>query len=106
MFWIPIDRTKAVPLIRQIYDQIRIRILHGELAAGERLPSTRELSSSLGISRNVVIEAYDQLFVEGYVDGKKGPDTYIAKRAYLEAIDQTEARSAFDIYQSENKPND
>lgn len=106
MFWIPIDRTKSVPLIRQIYDQIRIRILHGELAAGERLPSTRELASSLGISRNVVIEAYDQLFVEGYVEGKKGSGTYVAKGAYLDAVEQTEARSPFDIYQSENKPND
>ncbi|WP_459253422.1 GntR family transcriptional regulator, partial [Bacillus thuringiensis] len=44
MLWIPIDRSLDISLIRQVYHQIRERILNGELQSGEKLPSTRELS--------------------------------------------------------------
>ena len=57
MFWIEIDRTLDVPLIRQMYEQIRAKILCGELKADERLPATRELAMELQVSRNVVLEA-------------------------------------------------
>ena len=66
MLWIPIDRSLDISLIRQVYYQIRERILNGELQSGEKLPSTRELSSELNVSRNVILEAYDQLFSEGF----------------------------------------
>nr|WP_325355657.1 GntR family transcriptional regulator [Paenibacillus sp.] len=56
MIWIPIDRSLDKPLIRQVYDQIRSRILQGNLPGGERLPSTRALASDLQVSRNVILE--------------------------------------------------
>ncbi len=71
MFWLPIDRKIDKPLIQQVYEQIRKRILKGDLTAGERLPSTRHLAESLSISRNVVLEAYEQLMAEGYVEGRQ-----------------------------------
>jgi GntR family transcriptional regulator/MocR family aminotransferase len=58
MVWINIDRSLDIPLIRQVYEQLRMKILRGELIASKRLPSTRELSGNLGVSRNVIIEAY------------------------------------------------
>lgn len=80
---IQIDRTLNIPLIRQVYEQIRLSILNGWIVAGERLPSTRELASSLGISRNVILEAYEQLIVEGYIEGRKGSGTYVAEGTFL-----------------------
>jgi GntR family transcriptional regulator / MocR family aminotransferase len=81
MLWISIDRTSTVPLIRQIYLQLRDRILKGELPAGCRLPASRELAAELKVSRNVVLEAYDQLTAEGYLEGRTGSGTYVAQGA-------------------------
>ena len=86
MFWIPIDKSLDTPLIRQVYEQIRMRILRGELQAGQQLPSTRELASDLQISRNVILEAYDQLFSEGYIISHKGSGTYVAQGVLLEQM--------------------
>ncbi|MGG2091792.1 PLP-dependent aminotransferase family protein [Bacillus sp. S13(2024)] len=84
MLWISIDRSLDIPLIRQVYHQIRERILNGELQSGEKLPSTRELSSELNVSRNVILEAYDQLFSEGFLVARQGSGTFIAEGTYLE----------------------
>ncbi|EEK81162.1 Transcriptional regulator, GntR [Bacillus cereus ATCC 4342] len=84
MLWIPIDRSLDISLIRQVYYQIRERILNGELQSGEKLPSTRELSSELNVSRNVILEAYDQLFSEGFLVARQGAGTFIAEGTYLE----------------------
>ncbi len=99
MFWI--DRTLDIPLIRQVYEQIRTRILHGELVAGECLPPTRELASHLGISRNVVVEAYEQLLAEGYIEGRQGSGTYVAEGAYLDQQEKTDYLSFFEMQQEE-----
>ena len=84
MLWIPIDRSLDMPLIGQVYGQIRDRILKGELPSGEKLPSTRELSGELKVSRNVVLEAYDQLLAEGFLISRRGAGTFVAEGAYLE----------------------
>jgi GntR family transcriptional regulator/MocR family aminotransferase len=84
MLWLPLDRTSNVPLIRQLYLELRQRILNGELPAQQRLPATRTLAMHLGVSRNVVLEAYDQLIAEGYLEGRSGSGTYVAQGAYWE----------------------
>lgn len=84
MLWIPIDRSLDIPLKRQIYENIRKLILKGELKAGEKLPATREFASQLGISRNVVIEAFEQLLAEGYIVATQGSGSYVAEGAFLE----------------------
>ncbi len=84
MLWIPIDRSLDIPLIRQIYQQIRKRILNGQLKANERLPSTRKMASELNVSRNVILEAYDQLLAEGFLVARRGSGTYVAAGAFLE----------------------
>lgn len=106
MIWIQIDRTLDIPLIRQVYEQIRTRILHGELVAGECLPPTRELASHLGISRNVVVEAYEQLFAEGYIEGRQGSGTYVAEGAYLDKQEKTDFLSFFEIQHLKEDTND
>jgi GntR family transcriptional regulator/MocR family aminotransferase len=84
MVWIGLDRSSGAPLIRQIYDELRTRILNKELRSGEKLPSTRRLAEDLKVSRNVVLEAYEQLLAEGYLESAGGSGTYVAKGAAFE----------------------
>jgi Transcriptional regulators containing a DNA-binding HTH domain and an aminotransferase domain (MocR family) and their eukaryotic orthologs len=83
MRWFALDRESSTPLIRQIYYQISAQILEGQLVAGERLPSTREIAGELGVSRNVAMEAYDQLAAEGFLLGISGAGTYVAEGSRL-----------------------
>lgn len=68
--YVPIDRNSKKPLTKQIYLFIKEKVLGGELPAGQKLPSTRELSKELAVSRNVVLNAYAQLLAEGYLYSK------------------------------------
>jgi GntR family transcriptional regulator/MocR family aminotransferase len=64
-------------LNRQVYAGLRQAILDGTFGAGARLPSTRDLAEQLGISRTVIVLAYEQLLAEGYVVGRGGSGTYV-----------------------------
>lgn len=72
-----IDRTRG-GIGRQLAEALRNAISRGELAAGERLPSTRALAESLGVSRGTVTEAYEQLMAEGSLDAQPGASTRVA----------------------------
>jgi GntR family transcriptional regulator/MocR family aminotransferase len=67
----------AGPLFLQLYRALRGAILSGKLPAGARLPSTRALSLEMGLSRNTVLLAFDQLLGEGYAVGRRGSGTYV-----------------------------
>jgi GntR family transcriptional regulator / MocR family aminotransferase len=77
-FVIPLSR-RGEPLFRQVYQGLRQAILSGTFRAGDRLPSTRDLASELGISRTVVLLAYDQLVAEGFAAGRGGSGTFVAQ---------------------------
>ncbi|APW42641.1 PLP-dependent aminotransferase family protein [Rhodoferax saidenbachensis] len=66
-----------MPLHRQLYEALRRAILDGKLAAGDRLPSSRELTQDLNLSRNTVVAALNQLCVEGYMSSRVGSGTYV-----------------------------
>ena len=68
-------------LARQLYQALRERILDGRLRSGTRLPAGRELAELLGVSRNTVGRAVDQLYAEGYVQARVGDGTYVAPLA-------------------------
>jgi GntR family transcriptional regulator / MocR family aminotransferase len=86
MLWVAVDRSQETSLIRQVYDQIRLSIVRGGLRAGEQLPSTRQLARELGVSRIIIVEVYEQLLAEGYLESRQGAGTYIAEGASLEVI--------------------
>jgi GntR family transcriptional regulator/MocR family aminotransferase len=67
------------PIYRQIYLRLRGAIEAGRLGAGELLPSSRSLAGSLSVSRNVVLIAYAQLQAEGYIRGRAGAGTFVAR---------------------------
>ena len=76
---IVIDRRAAAPLFRQVYAAISSSIVEGRLRAGSKLPASRELAEQLGLSRTVVVSAYEQLLAEGYATGRIGSGTYVAQ---------------------------
>ncbi len=65
-------------LNERLYRGVRKAILDGRLTSGARVPSSRDLAASLGISRNVVVMAFDQLTAEGYLESRVGSGTYVA----------------------------
>lgn len=75
---IPLSKGRG-PLFRQLYLGLREAILAGTFRGGEKLPSTREAATELGISRTVVLLAYDQLLAEGFAEGRRGSGTYVAQ---------------------------
>jgi GntR family transcriptional regulator/MocR family aminotransferase len=75
---IELNRDAGVPLHRQIVTSIRAGIRTGRLRAGASLPPTRTLAAGLGVSRGVVVEAYQQLVAEGYLDSRSGGYTQVA----------------------------
>src|SRR5258708_16810606 len=76
---IALDRAAQTSLHQQLCEQLRRVILDGRLSSGTRLPSTRALAQALGVSRQVTVSAYDELFAEGYLEGRRGSGTYVGK---------------------------
>jgi GntR family transcriptional regulator/MocR family aminotransferase len=72
-----LDPSLAAPLHHQLYAGIRSAILAGQLVANTRLPSTRALARELGVARNTVLNAFEQLLAEGYLEGRTGSGTYV-----------------------------
>ncbi len=69
----------GVPYYRQLEEAIRRLILSGDLAAGCRLPATRELSKDLQVSRLTVKNVYEQLAAERFLETKPGAGTFVAE---------------------------
>ena len=67
-----LDREHATPLHRQLYQSLRDLIIDRTLKAETALPSSRALAQDLGIARNTVTAAYDQLVTEGYLASHQG----------------------------------
>lgn len=72
-----VNISDTTAIYRQLENQIRDAIWQGRLKAEERLPSTRILAKQLGIARNTVINAYEQLTVEGFLVTKHGSGTRV-----------------------------
>lgn len=85
--------NRSAPLYRQIYEAIRAAILSGELVAETRLPATRLLAENLGVSRLTVVNAYEQLFAEGYLESKRGAGTYVASKLPEDLLTTAKAKA-------------
>lgn len=77
MLHINIDKENKQSLSQQICNDIKSYILQGILKPEEKLPSSRELARYVNVSRNTVIESYEQMIAEGYLYSKNGSGTYI-----------------------------
>lgn len=75
---IGIDRDDREAIQSQIARQIRSLVLNGRLKPQAKLPSTRALAEELHVARATVVEAYEQLLSEGYVETRSGSGTRVA----------------------------
>ena len=73
----------APTLVQQLYSSLKEWIQHGELMAGDALPSSRYLARELGISRNTVLAALDRLLAEGLLVARQGAGVYVADIRHL-----------------------
>ena len=78
---VQLDEESKLPAYVQIRNQLRDRILHGDLPAGTRLPPERALAQSLGVSRTTVVSAYDELEADGLAKGYVGRGTIVVAEA-------------------------
>ncbi|MCK0196616.1 PLP-dependent aminotransferase family protein [Ancylobacter sp. 6x-1] len=74
-----IGRDADAPLHRQLYSGLVEKIAGGALKPGEKLPSTRDFARLLGVSRNTVLLAFDNLISEGFLQPQTGSGTYVAR---------------------------
>lgn len=79
-----INGESDIPLYLQVYNQIKEQITTGQILVGEKLPSTRKLSTTLNVSRNTVENAYQQLCSEGYIESKAGSGFIAIKLDYID----------------------
>lgn len=87
------DRASAEALGRQLVRRLRMAIESGFFPPASRLLPSRELAARLGVSRNTVTGALDQLVAEGYLESRVGAGTYVAAAASI-AHDGRPSRSA------------
>jgi GntR family transcriptional regulator / MocR family aminotransferase len=74
-----VELDRAQPRLgEQLTCALRGAIVQGRLSPGARLPSTRDLAADLGLSRGLVVGAYEQLVAEGRLVGRRGSGTVVA----------------------------
>jgi DNA-binding transcriptional MocR family regulator len=71
-----IDRERGEPLWLQVVRQLQEAIEAGRIPRGTRLPSTRSLTRTLGVSRNTVLTAYEELAARGCVSSRPGAGVF------------------------------
>jgi GntR family transcriptional regulator len=72
-----IDPRSPVPLYEQIATRVRMAVAAGEYAAGDALPSVRQLAAKLRVNPATVVQAYRDLEREGFVEMRQGAGTYV-----------------------------
>jgi GntR family transcriptional regulator len=73
-----LDLHSGVPVYRQVIDQVRGGIASGALAAGDQLPTVRQLAVDLAINPNTVVRAYRELELGGLLETHQGTGTFIS----------------------------
>ncbi|WP_298585642.1 PLP-dependent aminotransferase family protein [uncultured Kocuria sp.] len=89
-----LDRNSPTPLAAQVAAQLRRAILEGTVRPPHHLPSSRRLAADLGVSRGVVVRAYEQLTGEGYLESHGAAGTRVAVRADMRADVRAPVRTA------------
>jgi GntR family transcriptional regulator / MocR family aminotransferase len=83
----PRDDVQALPIrldralrnqSQQVHGALRTAIVDGLLTPGLRLPSTRALAEQLGVRRNAIVAAYEQLLSDGLAEARHGSGTFVA----------------------------
>lgn len=88
-----LGESSSQPLTSRLYHALREWIQAGRLTSGQRLPSTRRLARELGLGRNTLLAAFDQLLAEGFLVTRHGAGTFVADLPFQQATSAGEAPS-------------
>ena len=94
---IQLDFSDHRPLYEQIKENLKELIISGALGENEKIPSVRELASSLAINPNTIQKAYKDLENEGYIYSRRASGSFVMPRsAVAENTEQSELFERFD----------
>lgn len=77
--------NQSIPIYRQLMDNIKQKIVNGELKVGDRLPSERDMAEKYGINRMTVRNAIKKMEAEGTLISKRGSGTYVLTQPSIES---------------------
>ena len=80
MVLLNLDKNSPVPLFKQVFEQLKLKIDSEIIKPGERLPPTRTLSNQLGVNRTTIYKAYQELWALGYIESRSGSYSYVRQR--------------------------
>ena len=78
IIFIRIEPSSAVPIYRQIIEQIRYSIATGVLKENDKVPSVRQLASQLAVNQNTILKVYNELCRENVLKIERGSGTFVA----------------------------
>lgn len=101
---IKVEFKANVPIYLQVINDLKKRIISGELKLGDKLPSTRELAVMYQVNPNTVVRVYNELEAEGICYTKRGLGTFITEeKEKYESIQREMAQVRIEEYVSEMK---
>jgi GntR family transcriptional regulator len=89
-----LDAHSGVPVYRQLIDQVQAAIASGVLAAGDQLPTVRQVAVDLAINPNTVSRAYREMEIRSLLDTQQGTGTFIADRKVEYSKDERDRQLA------------
>lgn len=93
-----LERNSHLPLYAQIVLRVREMITSGALKVGDRLPASRDLARTLGVNRNTVTYAYEELEADALVTSQVGRGTYISGVPVKSVKAAPPAKREIDVY--------
>jgi len=75
-----LDLKSGMPVYRQLIDQVTGGMAAGALAAGDQLPTVRQVAVDLSINPNTVARAYRELEIRGILETQQGTGTFISRQ--------------------------
>ena len=91
-----LDYRDARPIYAQIIDGIREQIAAGVLLPGEKLPSVREMASSLAINPNTIQRSYRSLELDGWIATVPGKGCFVCGNQQTKQKEQERLLQQFD----------
>jgi GntR family transcriptional regulator / MocR family aminotransferase len=98
-------RRKGATAQRWLSEALRAEILEGRLRPGMRLPASRDLSEQYGLARGTIVNAFEQLKSEGYLDGSMGSGTYVSEILPDELLQVRQAAAPRSVVARARRPN-
>lgn len=83
----PLERGSHLPLPQQVVNAVIGAIRAGRLPPGAVLPGSRALAKALGVHRNTVVAAFDELCAQGWLEARRASHTRVTRTLPLEVAD-------------------